>query len=87
MSEYKLTITIDGESANDLFAVGPKDLLEFFLPDRLGVNPKDVKQISFIEDLTDEEFTAHLLGHRSRSEHRDNYFRRDDDEPSDVIEE
>lgn len=70
-----MVIEIDGESANDLFAVGPTDLLEFFLPEKLGVNPKDVKSISFKEDLTVDEYGEYLIRERNRSGHKDNYYR------------
>lgn len=59
----KLTITIDGPSTEDLFPVGPNDLLNYFLPEKLGVNPKDVKFIRF----TDVE---------KNIVHADNYYRK-----------
>lgn len=45
----KCTIIIDGESANELFAVGVNDLLYAFLKKRLHVNHKDVVKIHFEE--------------------------------------
>lgn len=45
----RLHITIDGPSAEDLFPVGPNDLLNYFLPEKLGVDPKDVKPIRFTD--------------------------------------
>lgn len=75
MTKYKLVIEIDGDSASDLFAVGPTDLLEFFLPEKLGVNPKDVKSITFKEDLTVDEYGEYLMSERTRSCHTDNYYR------------
>ena len=45
----RLHITIDGPSAEDLFPVGPNDLLNYFLPEKLGVDPKDVVSIRFID--------------------------------------
>ena len=39
MTKYKLVIEIDGESANDLFAVGPTKQLQFALYDVLSVLP------------------------------------------------
>ena len=58
----KLTITIDGPSAEDLFPVGPNDLLNYFLPEKLGIDPKDVKSIRFID--ADKNI-----------QHADNYYR------------
>lgn len=37
---YNVIITIDGQSAQDLFAVGPNDLKDYFLPEQLGIDPK-----------------------------------------------
>ena len=45
-----LIIIIGGESAKELFAVGPKDLKEWFLPNEcLRVKSEDVKSIVFKE--------------------------------------
>ena len=41
-----LNILIDGESAKELFAMGPKDII-YFLKKELCVNPSDVKVCSF----------------------------------------
>lgn len=59
----KLIISIDGQSADDLFPVGPNDLLNYFLPEKLGVDPKDVVSIKF----TDTE---------KGIQHADNYYRK-----------
>jgi hypothetical protein len=45
----KLTLVIDGPSAEDLFAVGPTDLREHFLKEYLHVDPRDVKKCYFSE--------------------------------------
>ena len=46
----KLIIVIEGESAKELFAVGPKDMKEWFLPNEcLHVKSEDVKSIRFEE--------------------------------------
>ena len=46
----KLIIVIEGESAKELFAVGPKDMKEWFLPNEcLRVKSEDVKHIRFEE--------------------------------------
>ena len=59
----KLIISIDGQSATDLFPVGPKDLLNYFLPEKLGINPNDVVSIQFTDA-------------KKRIEHADNYHRK-----------
>ncbi|AXJ12495.1 hypothetical protein [Streptococcus pluranimalium] len=41
----QVTIKIDGASADELFAVGPNDLLNYFLPEALGVKKEDVVSI------------------------------------------
>lgn len=43
----RLCIMIEGESAENLFAVGPNDIKSYFLPKGLKVKPSDVKQITF----------------------------------------
>lgn len=58
----KLVISIDGPSAEDLFPVGPTDLLNYFLPEKLGVDPKDVVDITFIDI-------------KKGIRHADNYYR------------
>ena len=70
MKEYKLTITIDGESAKDLFAVGPDDLVQYFLPEHLNVNPNDVVKVVFHEDIPPMERLFN-----ETSIHADNYYR------------
>lgn len=77
--QFRLTIVIDGASANELFLVGPKDL-KFFLKEHFNVNPKDIKTLAFEENLNAEEFGGYILGERSRAVHKDNYFRGEDDE-------
>jgi len=45
----KCVIVIDGKSAEELFAVGGKDLVNHFLPKGLFVKSKDVVKIHFEE--------------------------------------
>ncbi len=45
----KLVIVIEGESAKDLFAVGPKDLKEYFIPEGLPVKSEDITHCNFTE--------------------------------------
>lgn len=70
MKDYNLTITIDGESAKELFAVGPNDLKDYFLPEYLNINPNDIARISFLEDVPPTESIF-----KQRSVHVDNYYR------------
>lgn len=70
MKDYKLVITIDGESAKDLFAVGPNDLRDYFLPDTLNVDSNDIARISFHEDVPLMERLSN-----ETSIHSDNYYR------------
>lgn len=52
----KLIIIIEGESAKDLFAVGPNDLRDHFLPNDLGVRKEDIKSIRFEEVVERDEY-------------------------------
>ena len=45
----KLVMVIDGQSAEDLFAVGPTDLREHFLKEYLHIDPYDVAKCVFEE--------------------------------------
>lgn len=74
----RLSIQIDGDSANELFAVGVKDLM-WFLKEKFNVNPKDIVYCVFEEKLNDDEFMDTLLGKRARLVHKDNYTREDYD--------
>lgn len=74
-TKWRLVIEIDGESAEELFPVGPKDLKEYFLPEMLNVREEDIKRIHFSEDLTSDEFGDALMGKRPRHVHADNYAR------------
>lgn len=68
----KLFITITGGSAEELFAVGPNDLKDYFLPKGLNVKPEDVARIHF------EQVTERKPNHLLPSEyivHKDNYSR------------
>ena len=78
MKHFKLSIIIDGDSANELFKIGPRDL-KFFLRERLNVKEEDIKTIAFEEDLSLEEFGSYMFGERGRAVHKDNYFRRKDE--------
>lgn len=65
-----LHIVIDGESAEELFAVGPNDLRTHFLK-KIGVKQGDVKQISFkqIAERDEDNFPTKW------TVHKDNYSR------------
>ena len=67
----RLTITIEGESANRLFPVGPVDIRDYFLEHGFGnadFKPKDVKSIKFT-------VPARLTYQKrvKKSVHRDNF--------------
>ena len=49
----KLVIVIERAELNELFAVGPKDLKNHFLPKSLNVKPNDIKECWF-EEVSDE---------------------------------
>ena len=70
MKDYKLTIIIDGESAKELFAVGPNDLKDYFLPEYLNVDPNDIAKITFHEDVPPMDILF-----KPKSIHADNYYR------------
>lgn len=53
--KMELNIVIDGDSADELFAVGPIDLRDFFLPEKLGVKSSDVKSINFHKIIERDE--------------------------------
>ncbi len=68
-ANMRCTIVIDGESAEDLFAVGPVDLRTHFLPKDLHVNEKDIVRVTFAEgSMIDGTGTVH----------KDNYVRDED---------
>jgi len=70
----KLLIVIEGESADELFAVGPKDLKEHFLPKYLKVKSSDVEKCWF-EELTDEEYQKKIKGEKYTAvKHADNIY-------------
>jgi len=85
----KVAIVIDGESAKDLFAVGSKDLVQYFLPKKWGVKKKDVVKITmeqfFVDDkeVTLSEVYSSGKPFRTRS---DNYRRKDKGEATTVLE-
>lgn len=69
----KLFIVITGDSAEELFAVGPNDLKDYFLPKGLNVKPEDVAKIHF-EQVTERK-PGHLLASKYIV-HKDNYSRK-----------
>lgn len=77
--KMQLSIQIDGDSANELFAVGVKDLM-WFLKEKFNVNSKDIVYCVFEEKLNEDEYMDTLLGKRARRIHKDNYRREKDDE-------
>lgn len=67
----RLCIVIQGVSAEELFAVGPNDLRDYFLPEHLDVNPADVQQVSFRQTI---ETDSSGLPARERV-HLDNFYK------------
>lgn len=43
----RLFIAIDLEDESELFAIGPKDLRDHFLPEWMGIKPEQVKRVCF----------------------------------------
>jgi hypothetical protein len=73
----KLVIVIKGDSADELFAVGPKDIKNHFLPKYLGVKSKDVKKCWF-EEITEKEFEKKISGEKYMiTTHKDNFIIKD----------
>ena len=70
MKDYNLIIKIDGESAKELFAVGPSDLRDYFLPEYLSVDSNDIAVIAFHEDVPPMDRLF-----KPTSIHVDNYYR------------
>ena len=70
MKDYELIIKIDGESAKELFAVGPNDLRDYFLPEYLSIDPNDIARITFHEDVPPMDTLFKPI-----SAHVDNYYR------------
>lgn len=73
--KMRLSIQIDGDSANELFAVGVKDLM-WFLKEKFNVNQKDVAYCVFEENLNEDEYMDVFLGKRTRLVHKGNYYRK-----------
>ena len=75
--KMKLHLVIDGASADELFAVGPNDLREYFLPEKLGVNADDVVSIRFskVTERTEYGMPSHSIVHK------DNYLREESKQP------
>lgn len=72
----QLTIKIDGDTAKELFAVGPNDLLNYFMPNIWGIDQKDVVSIYFSDwkDRIDGKVTDDL-DEGDYIVHSDNYHR------------
>ena len=68
----KFLLFVEGESADELFAVGQKDLMNHFLPKYLGIKRHDVKACWF------EEIKGDLLKGETCTitKHKDNLYRR-----------
>jgi hypothetical protein len=67
LTNMRLGIVIDGKSAEELFAVGPKDIISF-LESRFHVRTEDIKSVAFI-GVPDENNPLRVI------RHKDNYTR------------
>ena len=52
--KMKFVLVVEGDSAEELFAVGPKDLMNHFLPKHLFIKKKDVKRCWFEKNSNPE---------------------------------
>ena len=50
----KLVIMIERKELDELFAVGPKDLINYLIPEAFNVRPEDVKACWF-EEVDDKD--------------------------------
>lgn len=72
----KFTLIVEGESVDELFPVGVKDLMNHFLPEHLNIKKEDVVECSFVE-LTEEELDKMLKGEEFKTKiHKDNYYKK-----------
>jgi hypothetical protein len=71
MSEWHCFIVIDGESAKQLMAAGPNDLVDHFIPEGLMVDKKDIKTCSFNKPPTAQDIDNGNFG----TSLKDNYSR------------
>ncbi|AXJ12535.1 hypothetical protein [Streptococcus pluranimalium] len=71
----QVTIKIDGASADELFAVGPNDLLNYFLPEALGVKKEDVVSIYMSDGKEKAEESKDFVFVEGYTVHKDNYHR------------
>ena len=68
----RFVLVVTGESAEELFAVGPKDLVNHFLKKHLYIKPKDVKECWF-EKISDLD--ARMEGKEyTLTKHEDNIY-------------
>ncbi len=70
--KMRFVLVVTGESAEELFAVGPKDLVNHFLKKYLYIKPKDVKECWF-EKISDLD--ARMEGKKyTLTKHEDNIY-------------
>lgn len=70
--KMRFVLVVTGDSAEELFAVGPKDLVNHFLKEHLFIKPKDVKECWF-EKISDLD--ARMEGREyTLTKHEDNIY-------------
>jgi hypothetical protein len=73
--KMKFVLVVEGESAEELFAVGPKDLMNHFLPKDLNIKKEDVKKCWFEKNSDPDAF---LEGREyTITKHNDNFYGKD----------
>ncbi len=71
----RFTLIIDGDSIDELFPVGVKDLMNHFLPKYLNIKKEDILECSFVE-LTEKEQNKMMAGEQYTTKiSKDNYYR------------
>jgi len=85
----KMLVLIEREELDELFAVGPNDLKNHFLPKWMGIAPADVKSVKFWEIRRNGKIISNsealIGGEYESTTHKDNFPKRNaitDDAPS-----
>lgn len=76
MSKKCFILVIEGDSYDDLYAAGPKDLAEDILPDLLGIRACDIVTCAFQETPDDAIEQLTMKGEIVSKVHPDNIWKR-----------